>query len=109
MINHTCMKFVKTVLTLLLLCFFTVAFSQRTRYNFNSSWKVFVGDAKGAEAMEFNDASWKAVTLPYAWNEDEAFRKGIRELSTGIAWYRKKFRLPATAKGQKVFLNDKTR
>lgn len=63
-----------------------------------------MGDAKGAEESGFNDAAWKAVTLPYAWNEDDAFRKDIRDLATGIAWYRKKFKLPVTAQGQKVFL-----
>ena len=77
---------------------------QRFKYNFNSDWSVFVGDAKGAEAIAFNDASWKRVTLPYAWNEDEAFKKDIKELSTGISWYRKRFKLPAAHKGQKVFL-----
>ena len=47
---------------------------------------------------------WKRVTLPYAWNEDDAFKKDIADHSTGIAWYRKHFKLPASAKGQKVFL-----
>ena len=48
--------------------------------------------------------SWKEVTLPRAWNEDDAFRKDIKDLSTGVAWYRKHFRLPAGSTGQKVFL-----
>src|SRR5687768_5507995 len=78
--------------------------SPRIKYNFNSDWKVFTGDAKGAEAALYNDASWKKVTLPYAWNEDEAFKKDIKELSTGISWYRKHFTLPSAQKGQKVFL-----
>src|SRR5215213_7357502 len=94
----------KTLFVFMLLLNVCAALAQRMKYNFNSNWKVFVGDAKGAEQPEFDDASWKQVTLPYAWNEDEAFRKYIRELSTGIAWYRKKFKLPASAKGQKVFL-----
>src|SRR3982750_339484 len=89
-------------ITFLISC---VANAQRTKYNFNSNWKVFVGDAKGAEAAEFNDASWKDITLPYAWNEDDAFKKDIADLSTGIAWYRKHFKIPASAKGQKVFLD----
>ncbi|HEY0041668.1 MAG TPA: DUF4982 domain-containing protein, partial [Flavisolibacter sp.] len=80
------------------------AHAQRAKYNFNSDWKLFVGDIAGAEATDFKDASWKAVTLPYAWNEDEAFRKDIRDLTDSIAWYRKAFKLPASAKGQKVFL-----
>lgn len=78
--------------------------AQRTKYNFNPGWKVFVGDIKEASDPRFDDSKWKAVTLPYAWNEDDAFKKDIVDLSTGIAWYRKKFKLPATAKGQKVFL-----
>jgi len=76
----------------------------RAKYNFNSGWKVFTGDAKEASMPRFDDAQWKKVTLPYAWNEDDAFKKDIADLSTGIAWYRKHFKLPAAAKGQKVFL-----
>lgn len=76
----------------------------RVKYNFNSDWKLFVGDANGAENPNFADANWKIVTTPNAWNEDEAFRKDIKDLSTGIAWYRKHFKLPANAENKKVFL-----
>ena len=76
----------------------------RAKYNFNSDWLVKVGDASGAEAAAFVDVEWKRVTLPYAWNEDEAFKCQIRDLPTGVAWYRKHFRLPADAAGMKVFL-----
>ncbi len=78
--------------------------AQRTKYNFNSSWKVFVGDDSAAIKNDFIDNGWKNITLPYAWNEDEAFKKDIVNLSTGIAWYRKHFKLPAKAEGQKIFL-----
>jgi len=79
--------------------------AQNTRktYNFNPGWKLFVGDDENAAATDFDDQTWKAVTLPHAWNEDEAFKKSIEQLSTGIAWYRKHFRV-ADAKDQKVFL-----
>ncbi|MBE7172120.1 MAG: DUF4982 domain-containing protein [Williamsia sp.] len=77
---------------------------QRVKYNFNPGWRVFAGDATGAETPGFDDAGWKPVTLPYAWNEDEAFHKDIAQLPTGIAWYRKHFKLPAKAAGQKIFL-----
>jgi hypothetical protein len=76
----------------------------RTTYNFNSDWKVFVGDAIGAEKPDFDDSSWKIVTTPHAWNEDDAFRKDIKDLPTGIAWYRKRFKLPANSLNKKVFL-----
>lgn len=80
------------------------SFAQRTKYNFNASWKVFKGDDSSAIHAAFDDSKWKQVTLPYAWNEDEAFKKDIVDLSTGVAWYRKKFRLPLTSKDQKIFI-----
>ena len=76
----------------------------RAKYNFNGGWRLFVGDPAGAHEPGFDDSAWKDVTLPRAWNEDDAFRKDIKDLSTGIAWYRKRFRLPAGAAGRKVFL-----
>lgn len=78
--------------------------SGRTKYNFNSDWKLFVGDQKGAAAPQFDDSGWKAVTTPHAWNEDAAFRVSIHDLPTGVAWYRKHFKLPAESTDKKVFL-----
>jgi beta-galactosidase len=94
----------KYILALLAFLISIQVLSQRITYNFNSSWKVFKGDTPEAASTHYNDATWKNVTLPYAWNEDEAFRKDIAELSTGIAWYRKHFKLPAIHQGQKVFI-----
>ena len=74
--------------------------SARVKYNFNSGWKVLVGDPLNAEAVGFDDSRWKTVTTPHAWNEDDAFKKDIKDLSTGIAWYRKHFNLPADSAGQ---------
>ncbi|HWL16534.1 MAG TPA: DUF4982 domain-containing protein [Opitutus sp.] len=76
----------------------------RGLYDFNPGWKLFVGDPAGAAAPEFDDSAWQPITLPRAWNEDDAFAKDIREHSTGIAWYRKTFQLPPEAAGRKVFL-----
>lgn len=76
----------------------------RMKYNFNSGWKVLVGNPASAQSPSFNDNDWKDVTLPHAWNEDDAFRVDIANLSTGIAWYRKHFDLPATSRNKKVFL-----
>jgi hypothetical protein len=77
---------------------------RRAKYNFNSGWKLFVGDPVGAEAPGFDDSAWKDVTLPRAWNEDDAFRVDIKDLSTGVAWYRKHFKLPPNSAGVKVFV-----
>jgi len=80
------------------------AIPARKTYNFNSSWKLFVGDVEDAEKPGFDDSAWKEITLPYAWNQNEAFLKDIRDLSTGIAWYRKTFVLPEGNESNKVFL-----
>jgi len=78
--------------------------NERQKYNFNSSWLLKIGDVKDAEKVNFTDAGWKPVTLPAAFNEDEAFRLSISEHTDTVVWYRKHFRSPASAKGQKIFL-----
>lgn len=78
--------------------------AEREKYNFNSDWKLKVGDIVQAEEVDYSDAGWKSVTLPHAFNEDEAFKLNIKDLTDTIVWYRKHFRLPADAKGRKVFI-----
>ncbi len=77
---------------------------QRKKLNFNADWKMHVGDQTGNESIQKDDAQWQKVTLPHAFNEDDAFKKSINELTTGVVWYRKNFRIPEEAKGKKVFV-----
>jgi len=76
----------------------------RQTYNFNSDWKLQIGDIPNAQLAGFNDSFWKRVTLPHAFNEDEAFRVHIDQLTDTVVWYRKHFRLPETDKGKKIFI-----
>jgi len=76
----------------------------REKYNFNPEWLLHVGDLEGAEKTDFPDTDWEKVTLPRAHNEDEVFKVDIKHLTDTIAWYRKHFRLPKTAKNKKVFI-----
>jgi beta-galactosidase/beta-glucuronidase len=81
--------------------------NEREKYNFNSQWLLHIGDCKDEAtpvSTEYNDRAWKKITLPAAFNEDEAFRVSIAEHTDTIIWYRKHFRLPKTARGQKIFL-----
>jgi beta-galactosidase len=78
--------------------------AQRVKYNFNTDWKLITGDDSACIDPGYNDQKWKQVTLPHAWNEDDAFKKDIADLSTGIAWYRKKFSVPDRFPQQKVFI-----
>jgi beta-galactosidase len=90
-----------------ILVFNSVLFSQefkREKFNFNTDWKLKTGDPKNAATVNFNDNSWKKVTLPHAYNQEEAFEKDIEHLTTGIVWYRKKFKLPKGIKDNKIFI-----
>jgi beta-galactosidase len=84
--------------------------SPRATYNFNPGWKFIFGDQPGADQPGFDDSSWSNVSLPHTWNETDSYRTHIRHSSgdvgekNGIGWYRKHFKLPAAAEGQKVFL-----
>ena len=77
--------------------------TERKKYNFNSEWRLQVGDSPDAKNPQFNDSRWKQVTLPYAFNEDEAFRLAIDHHTDTVVWYRKHFRLP-DLKNKKVFI-----
>lgn len=76
----------------------------REKYNFNPDWRLHVGDPVGAESPAFDDADWQKVTLPRAFNEDEAFRLPIDRHSDTISWWRKHFRIPDMSKAKKVFV-----
>lgn len=92
-----------SLLVLILLVVQTFA-SVREKYNFNSQWLLYVGDVPEAKNVNFQDKDWKKITLPRPFNEDEAFKLDIHNLTDTIMWYRKHFRLPAEAKGKKVFV-----
>ena len=91
---------------LLLLCSLVVSAAwaiERQKLNFNGGWLLSVGDTREAASLDYDDADWQQVTLPYAFNGDEAFRKDIVDLTDTIAWYRKHFSVSAL-KGKKVFV-----
>ncbi|WP_347302609.1 sugar-binding domain-containing protein [Croceibacterium sp. TMG7-5b_MA50] len=71
--------------------------SPRQTFNFNTGWRMHHGEQADAATPRFDDAGWQAVVLPNAFNETEAFARDIRDLSTGITWYRKRFTLPSDA------------
>ena len=86
---------------LLLISFVTPAFGQRQKLNFNADWELHIGDLEAPKpapdregvSLWGGEVAWKHVTLPYAFNGDEAFRKDIVDLTDTICWYRKKFKV----------------
>jgi beta-galactosidase len=84
--------------------------SPRRVENFNRDWKFTRGTQAGAEAVAFDDATWQPVSLPHDWAISGPYEpKGNPHTGKlpwqGEGWYRKTFTLPASAAGQRVYLD----
>ena len=65
---------------------------ERKKYNFNSEWQS--ADRRLSRSQTIHNstiAGGKRVTLPHAFNEDEAFKVSIEQLTDTVVWYRKHF------------------
>jgi len=84
-------------------------FSQTTRQKilFDNDWKFFKGEVKNGEAVKYNDASWRNVSLPHDWSIEGPFSQqwasATAYLPAGIGWYRKTFTLPQSMQNQHIF------
>ena len=95
----------KVLLTLSLLSLLlTAAATERQKINFNSGWRLQVGDFAEAKNVDFDDSRWQQVTLPFAFNGDEAFKKDIVDLTDTVCWYRKQFTVSKEDLQGKVFI-----
>ena len=93
------------LLYLLLMLAMSVQAVERAKLNFNADWRLCVGDYPEAVEASFDDTQWQKVTLPYAFNGDEAFRKDIVDLTDTICWYRKTFEVKSEeVKSEKFFI-----
>ena len=82
----------------------TATATERKKLNFNANWRLEVGDIAEAKEVAFDDDLWQRVTLPYAFNGDEAFKKDIVDLTDTVCWYRKTFTLTEAEVSGKVFI-----
>ncbi len=78
--------------------------SPRQSYEFSREWRMHVGDDPGLSAREAADSHWQAVTLPRAFNEDQAFAIDGHDHAEAVIWYRKHFRLPKLQPGGRALL-----
>jgi hypothetical protein len=79
------------MMALLVATSISAAATGRSKTNFNAGWRLAVGDITEAAQSGFDDSRWQQVTLPYAFNGEEAFHKDIVDLTDTIVWYRKTF------------------
>lgn len=96
----------RKIFLLISLLMFVVEMSatERKKLNFNADWRLEVGDFVDAKNADFIDDSWMKVTLPFAFNGEEAFKKDIVDLTDTICWYRKTFTLTEADVKGKVFI-----
>ncbi len=82
----------------------------RTVLSVDENWKFFLGDPTGAESPNFNDQSWRTVTVPHDWSIEgtpdvkNPTGSGGGYYPAGIGWYRKTFTAPTNWKGKQVSL-----
>jgi len=96
--------FKKALITLLLAAITSLTATAREKQNFNSQWLLHIGDGTEMQSPDYDDHSWQRVTLPHAFNEDEAFARDIVDLTDTIVWYRKHFTLTEHDVQGKVFI-----
>jgi beta-galactosidase len=75
------------------------------RSSFDASWRFQKGDVAGAERPDFADGAWRLLDLPHDWAIEGPFDPKISPHQGslpffGVAWYRKRFNVPASARGR---------
>src|SRR6202012_3888073 len=87
-----------------------VAGRVRSVIPFDDGWLFATGANAGADQTQFADSAWRSLSVPHDWSIEGPFDQNAPStgrgayLPTGVAWYRKHFTLPASAAGQRVFV-----
>jgi beta-galactosidase len=89
----------------------TAAQHSREQVSMDSGWKFALGELPGAEQPGFEDAAWRALSVPHDWSIEGPFAETNRTggagafLPAGVGWYRKQFTLPADSAQRRVFVD----
>jgi beta-galactosidase len=78
--------------------------------SFNDAWRFAKGQLPGAEAVDFDDASWQPVQLPHDWAVSGPFNPDENGYAAklpwkGVGWYRKTFTLAPADKGKRLYFD----
>src|ERR1700749_2791916 len=100
-------------LLILLVSFINFNASAQTRSvaDFDKGWHFHLGDVSGAENPATKDAGWRRLDLPHDWSIEGKFSKDNPAtpeggaLPGGIGWYRKTFTVPASDKGELLYID----
>ncbi len=78
----------------------TSTFAQRQTINFNSNWKFSLQNDNTVSNINYNDGTWRSLSIPHDWSIENNFTKDAAAtnqggaLPGGVGWYRKTFSLP---------------
>jgi len=78
--------------------------------SFDSDWRFLQSDAPNAQSPNFDDSSWKPVTLPHDWSiagpveENAPSRAAGGFFPTGIGWYRHTLELAKLDPTKRIFI-----
>jgi beta-galactosidase len=80
--------------------------TNREKINFNAQWLFYRGEIAddAAKNPSFDDENWQSVHLPHSPKITQLRHPWRLADSQGINWYRKRFQLPETYKGRKIFI-----
>ncbi len=89
--------------------FYNTYDSSKRVHDFDANWKFYLGDANGAEGINFDDSAWRTVSVPHDYSiEQEYTQSGEAEsgyLLGGTGWYRKHFTLTEDMKDKEIRLD----
>ncbi|KMT64969.1 threonine synthase [Catenovulum maritimum] len=71
----------------------------RVSANFNHNWLFQLKDDTNYKAVDFDDSTWRELSVPHDWSVEFAFTQENTDgatgyLPAGIGWYRKHFQTP---------------
>ncbi|MBP3668263.1 MAG: DUF4982 domain-containing protein [Bacteroides sp.] len=107
------MKTIKRMIAmwLCMVCCLSIEAAQVERKQlFNDGWKFWLGDEATASTVDFDDASWRKLTLPHDWSIEHDFDVKYPSgndggyVMTGVGWYRKSFLVPSNMVGKRLSL-----
>lgn len=86
-----------------------VQYSSERTVEFNDGWLFSLAPSGNPEEAEYDDSSWKEVTLPHDWSIYNDFENsvgsGVGSLRGGNGWYRKSFVLSKELNGKRISID----
>lgn len=79
--------------------------------DFNDGWRFSLSDDPAAAAPDYDDASWRALSLPHDWaiegdfSESNPSGTGGGALPGGVGWYRKTFDVSAADLKKQIYID----